>query len=159
LCKVRGIKNYSKKRKNELINLLTNLEVIPVVDVVKKSSTSFKSGKLYQDRIFNILTTIQINSKQGIVSQVDGAKSGPDIVYDIDGKKIGFEIKNKGAFEGGSCKMIYDTTGQRLVFNKSTLHSDVLGDKVIYEGKNLPWYDGIKTKPEYVKLKHIFGTE
>jgi hypothetical protein len=66
LCKVRGIKNYSKKRKNELINLLTNLEVIPVVDVVKKSSTSFKSGKLYQDRIFNILTTIQINSKQGI---------------------------------------------------------------------------------------------
>jgi hypothetical protein len=55
--------------------------------------------------------------------------------------------------------MIYDTTGQRLVFNKSTLHSDVLGDKVIYEGKNLPWYDGIKTKPEYVKLKHIFGTE
>ena len=69
-----------------------------------KGKNCFQSGKKYQHNIFEKLCNIEINGNKYKIEEVEGAKSGSDIVLSIGDLKIGFEIKNKGAFEGGTKK-------------------------------------------------------
>jgi hypothetical protein len=91
------------------------------------------------------------------VIEVDGAKSGPDIVLYVKDQCIGLEVKNKGGFEGGSAKMTYQQ--DRLRFGEDTLHHQLLGDQVVYEGRNLPYYEGKTGSTDYDEVKHIFDKE
>ena len=119
---------------------------------VSRGKNCFSSGKSYQHHIYETLS-----SMTNKVIEVDGAKSGPDIVLHIKDLCIGWEVKNKGGFEGGSAKMTYQ--GDRLRFGEDTLHHQLLGDQVVYEGKNLPYYEGKTESTDYDVVKHIFDKE
>lgn len=122
-----------------------------------RGGNCFRSGKEYQHSISEILSSRTICGQPIIVEEVEGAKSGPDIVVQYQEQRIGWEVKNKGAFEGGSQKMTY--RGDRLAFADDTLHQQLLGDEIIYDGKNLPYYEGKTTLDDYEPLKHIFDKE
>jgi hypothetical protein len=123
---------------------------------VKKSrgSNCFKSGKLYQTTIYDKMKNAGLQ-----VCEVEGAKSGPDIILYINDNKIGFEVKNKKAFEGGSQKMFYNKRTSRLEFCKETIHSRILLDMIIYEGKNLPYYEDKKTLENWKEVQDIFSKD
>jgi hypothetical protein len=120
---------------------------------VSRGKNCFSSGKAYQHHIYETLSSITM----GRVIEVDGAKSGPDIVLYVKDQYIGLEVKNKGGFEGGSAKMTYQ--GDRLRFGEDTIHRQLLGDQVIYEGRNLPYYEGKTGSTDYDEVKHIFDKE
>ena len=119
---------------------------------VSRGKNCFSSGKAYQHHIYETLS-----SMTNKVIEVDGAKSGPDIVLYVKDQYIGLEVKNKGGFEGGSAKMTYQ--GDRLRFGEDTIHRQLLGDQVIYEGRNLPYYEGKTGSTDYDEVKHIFDKE
>lgn len=120
---------------------------------VSRGKNCFSSGKSYQHHIYETLSSMTM----GRAIEVDGAKSGPDIVLHIKDQCVGLEVKNKGGFEGGSAKMTYQ--GDRLRFGEDTLHHQLLGDQIVYEGRNLPYYEGKIESTEYDEVKHIFDKE
>lgn len=120
-------------------------------------SKCFQSGKTYQTLIYQRLCNLfgKLTPDYCIIKEVEGAKSGPDIRLISQLYNIGIECKNKGAFEGGSKKMTYD--GQRLVFSDfDSIHSRILDNRIIYQGLNLPWYEGKKSDDEWSKVKSVF---
>jgi hypothetical protein len=119
---------------------------------VSRGKNCFSSGKAYQHHIYETLS-----SMTNKVIEVDGAKSGPDIVLYVKDQCIGLEVKNKGGFEGGSAKMTYQQ--DRLRFTEDTIHHQLLGDQVVYEGRNLPYYEGKINTTDYDEVKHIFDKE
>lgn len=128
-------------------------------NILRKSrgKNCFKSGIEYQHSICEKLKQIQFNNESYIVEEVKGAKDGPDIILHHRDLQIGFEVKRKAAFEGGSKKMIYGEN--RLLFPEGSLHDYLLSDRSIYEGKNLPYYEGKKSKADYLPVKHIFDQD
>lgn len=121
-----------------------------------RGKACFKQGKIYQQKIVEKLKHLY----EYDIQEVEGAKSGPDIIIKNTSKgNIGIEVKNKGVFEGGSAKMFYDTIKNRLSFVDNTLHQSLLGNTVIYDGKNLPYYEGKKTKEDYKQLQHLFSKD
>ena len=127
--------------------------------ILRKSrgKNCFKSGIQYQHSIYEKLKHITINHEPCTVEEVKGAKDGPDIILHHNDLRIGFEIKRKTAFEGGSKKMSYN--GKRLIFQEGSLHDYLLSDRSIYEGKNLPYYEGKKTIEDYLLVKEIFDED
>jgi hypothetical protein len=119
---------------------------------VSRGKNCFSSGKSYQHHIYETLS-----SMTNKVIEVEGAKSGPDIVLYVKDQCIGLEVKNKGGFEGGSAKMTYQQ--DRLRFTEDTIHHQLLGDQVVYEGRNLPYYEGKINTTDYDEVKHIFDKE
>lgn len=120
----------------------------------------FKEGQLYQHALTQKMVRMRFHTKCYPVQEVEGAKSGPDITLVRETDTVGFEIKNKGAFEGGSIKMFYDRSQQRLVFPDTTsLHQKCLGDTRLYNGMNLPWYEGNYTVEDYQKVSSLFDRE
>lgn len=116
-------------------------------------SKCFESGKTYQTLIYQQLCNLF--GDYCIIKEVEGAKSGSDICLITQLHTIGIECKNKGAFEGGSKKMTYN--GTRLVFNDfNSIHGRILGNLTIYQGLNLPWYEGKKSNDEWNKVKSVF---
>lgn len=116
-------------------------------------SNCFQSGKTYQTFIYERLSDLfeTLIPHHCIIKEVEGAKSGPDIRLN----NIGIECKNKGAFEGGSKKMTHD--GKRLIFTDfDSIHSKILDNLIIYQGLNLPWYEGKKSDNDWNKVKLIF---
>jgi len=111
-----------------------------------RGKTSFKNGIRYQHEIARKINNIYLRGEIYPVEEVDGAEAGSDIRWYTPVGVIGIEVKNAGAFEGGSSKMEYDPVQGRLVFPaKSPLHQHCLGDNRIYGGKNLPHYEGRRT--------------
>lgn len=161
-CKAKDIKGYSRKKKAELIDMLTksiNQFSISSEPTTIESITddygkkSFKNGITYQHGIANKLKEIAIDCQ---IIEVKGANSGVDIsLKRSDGLEIGIEVKNKGAFEGGSAKMQYNETQKRLVFpDSSSLHQACLGDIICYNGRNLPYYEKNSQKQIIFKYHH-----
>lgn len=128
---------------------------------VKKSrgKNCLKNGLIYQGSIYNKLKNKSINDNPVEIEQVEKSDAGPDIVIKYENLKIGVEVKNRRAFEGGSRKMKFDESKSRLVFDDDTIHSSLLNDRCIYEGKNLPYYEGKKSNEDYEKVKDIFTRE
>ncbi len=127
--------------------------------ILRKSrgKNCFKSGIQYQHSIYEKLKHITLNNEPCLVEEVKGAKDGPDIVLYHKDLKIGFEIKRKTAFEGGSKKMSYN--GKRLIFQDGSLHDYLLSDRSIYNGLNLPYYESKKTLADYLPVKDIFDED
>ena len=121
-----------------------------------RGKNCFSSGKSYQHHIYETLSRVTMGHPHQ-VEEVDGAKSGPDIVLRINDQCVGWEVKNKGGFEGGSAKMTYQQ--DRLRFAEDTLHHQLLGDQLVYDGKNLPYYEGKTDATDYEAVKHIFHKE
>ena len=71
-----------------------------------RGKNCFSSGKSYQHHIYETLSRVTMGHPHKVI-EVDGAKSGPDIVLRINDQCVGWEVKNKGGFEGGSAKMTY----------------------------------------------------
>ena len=116
-------------------------------------SKSFLNGKNYQHSIFHRL--IDVMNFVGLVKEVEGSKSGPDIRFILNNLDIGLECKNKGSFEGGSLKLSFDKN--RLVFvDETSIHSKILGNDTIYDGLNLPWYDGKRNYEDWTEVKAVF---
>jgi hypothetical protein len=107
------------------------------------------------------LKTISIGEQSYHIEEVEGAKSGPDIRIHIPScDNIGIEVKNKGAFEGGSAKMTYDQIQRRLVFpDDYPLHRACLGDIKVYSGMNLPFYEGKITLADYMPVSETFDKD
>ena len=155
ICKQHGHNKRSCK-----ITLSEKKESNIIENNMSRGKNSFKNGKAYQSQIALKLNTVIINDLYYKVEEVSGAKSGPDII--IKGTPhgdIGFEIKTRGAFEGGSSKMEYDNSQNRLVFLNSKLHQHYLGNTQIYDGKNLPWYEGKRDIESYINVSNIFNKE
>jgi hypothetical protein len=123
---------------------------------VSRGKNCFSSGKSYQHHIYEMLSSMTMGHPHKVF-EVDGAKSGPDIVLHVKDQCIGLEVKNKGGFEGGSAKMTYQQ--DRLRFGEDTLHYQLLGDQIVYEGRNLPYYEGKTGSTDYDEVKHIFDKE
>jgi hypothetical protein len=136
----------------------TDTDANSIVNPIKVShgKNCFSSGKAYQHHIYETLSRMSMGHPHQ-VEEVDGAKSGPDIVLRIKEQCIGWEVKNKGGFEGGSAKMTY--RGNRLLFAEDTIHHQLLGDQIVYDGKNLPYYEGKMRASDYDAVKHIFDRE
>jgi hypothetical protein len=163
ICKQTGHNTRTCKQKVSLVSA-PKIEAETDVKVEHKKTrgkNSFKNGQTYQHSIARKLEKICINEKKITVNEVNGAKSGPDInLYIENGLIIGIEVKNKGAFEGGSVKMEYDKIEKRMVFkDRSSLHQRCLADRVLYNGLNLPWYEGKKSLCEYKQVANIFNPE
>jgi hypothetical protein len=128
----------------------------------KKSSKCFASGKKYQTKICENINNIEYNGKRCYAVEVEGAKAGKDIVLklpQLSELNNGIETKNGGAFEGGCKKMIYNNIDKRLEIAEESIHKTILGDSIIYEGMNLPWYEGKKSMEEWDKVKSIFNKD
>jgi len=125
-----------------------------------RGKNCFKNGKQYQHLVALLMSKIRIDDTCYPVEEVSGSKSGSDILMDIPPYgKIGIEVKNKGAFEGGSIKMVYSQPLEKLVFPEETIHHHCLGDIQVYDGKNLPWYEGKRTTTDYKNNSVVFDKE
>lgn len=116
-----------------------------------KPNISFKSGSEYENKIYRLL----LNKRFDDVSVPAGASSRCDITVVYRGQTIHFEIKNKGAFEGGSVKL-YPTSDRGMVIQKECIQKYILGDNVLYEGEVLPWSVGNRTKNAWNRVSHVF---
>lgn len=116
---------------------------------------SFAAGKKYQTSICEKINKLQLNGVKCIPIEVEGAKAGADINL-ISHSNVGIETKNNGAFEGGAVKMIYNDIEKRLTIKEPNIHQTILGNTKIYDGMNLPWYEGKKTAEDWNKVKAIF---
>ena len=126
--------------------------------IQKKTSKSFASGKKYQTKICEIINNLQINDIPVNAIEVEGAKAGADISL-ISHSNIGIETKNKGAFEGGCKKMTYNQINKRLEIADESIHNTIIGNNIIYDGLNLPWYEGKKSIEEWNEVKSIFSKD
>jgi hypothetical protein len=124
------------------------------MNTTSRGSSSFKSGKTYQSNICQ-----RINSTGVKAVEVQGAKSGADIIVFINGQTVGIETKKKRAFEGGSCKMNYNNSTSRLEFRENTIHSKILGDTFVYGGQNLPYYQNKKTLADWKEMEELFSKD
>lgn len=170
ICKEKSIKGYSGKKKDNLIEMIKQKDkpvFEPTIEVetdklVEKSrgKNSFKNGKIYQNRIACKLQNISINDKRYCIKEVKGAEAGADITILTEFGLVGIETKNKGAFEGGSVKMIYDNSNKKLIFpDCNLLHQYCLGEEIIYNGMNLPWYEKNRTVEDYYNVSKEFDKE
>lgn len=116
-----------------------------------KPNISFKRGSYYESKIYKLLVKKGFDS----VSVPAGASSRCDITVVHQGKIVNFEIKNKGAFEGGSVKL-HPTIDRGMVIQKECIQKYILGDFLLYDGEVLPWSIGNKTKTAWNKVSHIF---
>jgi hypothetical protein len=149
-----------------ITDAVTNVVAVPITDTnmftdqmqpcKSRGKNCFSSGKAYQHHIYETLSRATMEHPHKVI-EVDGAKSGPDILLHVKDLCVGWEVKNKGGFEGGSAKMTY--RGDRLLFAEDTIHHQLLGDQLVYEGKNLPYYEGKTDATDYEAVKHIFHKE
>jgi hypothetical protein len=137
---------------------MATIEQLLVNNIIKKTSKAFASGKKYQTNICGILNNLEINGIKCNAIEVEGAKAGADISL-ISHANIGIETKNKGAFEGGCKKMTYNKIHKRLEIVDKSIHKSILGDSIIYDGMNLPWYEGNKNMEEWSKVKSVFSKD
>lgn len=139
---------------------ITTMQTTDIKEENKPKShgkNSFQSGKKYQNKIYVLLSKIQIDGKTYDVKEVDRAKSGPDITINHPKGMIGIEIKNKGAFEGGAKKLVYKDNG--YTFAEDSIHKYILGDNILYDKKKLPWDDKKRTLKDWTECKSIFKND
>lgn len=119
------------------------------IHVIGKKNRSFESGLEYEKKLFDRLVS-SMN-----VSAPAGASSRCDLTVTLeDGFTINFEIKNKGAFEGGSVKLSKD-----MRIEKECIQKEILGDTILYGGEILPWYLGKRRYSDWKEKKHVFGKD
>jgi hypothetical protein len=127
----------------------------PLNENKSRGKNCFASGKQYQTHICETINNTEINGIQCAAKEVDGAKAGADINL-TSHSNIGIETKKAGAFEGGCIKMTYNAVDKRMEITKKGIHQSILGATVLYNGQNLPWYEGKKTLDDWKKMNAVF---
>lgn len=107
--------------------------------------------------VYSRLCGLTLDNEPCNAKEVEGAKAGSDIQLTTSRGVVGIECKNKGAFEGGVKKMTYN--GSRLEIAEESIHRRILGDKIVYQGMNLPWYCDKRTAEDWNEVKSIFGKD
>ena len=146
-CKVEGHKINNKKFHPDISNKKSK-------QPKKYSGNSFKSGNEYERKIHKILSHIKINNTALELTPIAGSKQGSDIIMKGNQGPIGFEVKNKGAFEGGSKKLTY--CEDRLGIQSPCIQKYIIADRKLYNGLNLPCYEGKKTLEDWKAVEQIF---
>ena len=147
-------KRSCKKNMEHNLNSSSDVNTDKTTTITSRGASSFKSGKAYQSTICQRINSIGVKTVE-----VEGAKSGADIIVFINGQPIGIETKKKRAFEGGSCKMNYNNSTSRLEFRENTIHNKILGDTVVYDGQNLPYYQDKKTLADWKEKEEVFSND
>ncbi len=115
----------------------------------------FAKGHAYETKCAEILRNTIICGEKPTVLKTAGSEEGPDIPIDLPSfGRICFEAKDKGAFEGGTKKLIYHDGALRIL--DECIHKTILGDTMLFGGKNLPWYEGKRTKEDWEAVQAIF---
>ncbi len=112
-------------------------------------------GHAYEVRCAEILRNTIICGETPAVLKTAGSEEGPDIPIDLPSfGRICFEAKDKGAFEGGTKKLIYHDGALRIL--DDCIHKTILGDTVLFGGRNIPWYEGKRTMEDWDAVRDIF---
>jgi hypothetical protein len=95
-------------------------------DTHSRGKNSFRNGQKYQNHIVKSLQKCSLDGVRCEVAQVRGADAGPDATWkNTRNGDVGVEIKNEGAFEGGSVKMIYDADSTQEVNDDDQTVSEI----------------------------------
>lgn len=134
----------------------TKPEMNAGIKLTKRISTCLHSGIEYEKRIYDIVKNLKYNDQYINVGETAGARNDCiDIPIQIGNIKSGIEAKNLGAFEGGS-KKLYPKQSFGMAVQEECIHKNIIGDRVLYDGKILPWNDGKKTASDWAAVEHIF---
>jgi hypothetical protein len=115
-----------------------------------------KSGAAYEEQCHNTLKNLIIHGEVPQVADIATSKKGTDISITLSGKIIGFEAKNKNAFEGGSKKLEYLEDGT-LGIKNDCIHKHVLQNKVIYHtSEKFPYYFNLKQLDDWKRVESTF---
>ena len=107
---------------------------------------SLKSGLVWESRCSERLKQLRYRMQHIVVHSTAGATSGQDIQTTIGKQNVGWEAKNKGAFEGGGTTL-YQVNGRLVVPDKCPLIKSLFGTHV-------PW-GRVPGKGEYVDDDYI----
>ena len=97
---------------------------------VSKGKNCLKNGVKYETACFEMLNSLMYDTFPIRAQKTAGSKNEVDIVCTTGDKSFGLEIKNKGAFEGGSKKLIETDRGMSI--NDDCIHKYVIGDNILY---------------------------
>lgn len=126
--------------------------------MTSRGANCFKSGNAYEKQIHAILQRSRIHGiRIDVVGTSAGAAAGSDIqIRAEDGELIGVEVKNKGAFEGGCKKLTYNSEIRRLGITDDCIQKDILGEHILYNGANFPYYEGKKSAADWAAVESVF---
>jgi hypothetical protein len=130
----------------------------PIVAKKSRGANSFKSGNEYEQKCHSILQSITYRGEKLTVKPAAGATHDCDVIclVPVSGNiiPVGFEVKNLGAFEGGAKKLYSTPTGMTIL--EEGIHKSIIGDRQLYGGAILPWYQNKKTLEDWKAVEHIF---
>ena len=109
-----------------------NFESMKARYFVSKGKNCLKNGMKYELKNFNSLGKLAYLGYPIIASATAGASNTVDINCTAGPYTFGIEVKNKGAFEGGSKKLV--PTPHGMGFIDDSIHKYALGNKQLYNG-------------------------
>jgi len=98
-----------------------------------KGKNCLKNGVKYETQCFEMLNRLFYDSFPIQAQKTAGSKNEVDIVCKAGEQTFGIEIKNKGAFEGGSKKLVETDHGMGI--KDDCIHKHVIGNNILYDGR------------------------
>jgi hypothetical protein len=100
---------------------------------VSRGKNCLKNGVQYEKTCLDVLNRLLYNNIPIKANNTAGSKNEVDIVCTVGEQVFGVEIKNKGAFEGGSKKLVETERGMGI--KDECIHKYVIGDNTLYNGR------------------------
>jgi hypothetical protein len=110
-----------------------NLKDMKARYFVSRGKHCLLNGSKYESQCFQTLNRLAYNNLPIKAHPPAGSKNEVDIVCTVGETVFGIETKNKGAFEGGSKKLIETERGMGII--EDCIHKYVLGDTTLYDGR------------------------
>ena len=116
---------------------------------VSRGKNCLKNGVKYETTCFDVLNRLVYNNFPIQAHKTAGSKNEVDIVCTAGEQVFGIEIKNKGAFEGGSKKLVETERGMGI--KDDCIHKYVIGNNILYNGRIFSKKEHEYFKKEYWK--------
>lgn len=100
---------------------------------ISRGKNCLKNGIKYETQCFDILNRLWYGNNLIQAQKTAGSKNEVDIICKAGEQTFGVEIKNKGAFEGGSKKLIETDNGMGI--KDDCIHKYVIGNNILYNGR------------------------
>jgi hypothetical protein len=100
---------------------------------VSRGKNCLLNGIKYETQCFEMLNRLWYQNFPVQAQKTAGSKNEVDIVCTAGNQRFGIEIKNKGAFEGGSKKLVETDRGMGI--RDECIHKYVIGDTILYDGR------------------------
>jgi len=100
---------------------------------VSRGKNCLRNGVKYETSCFDVLNRRVYNNLPIQAHKTAGSKNEVDIVCTAGEQVFGIEIKNKGAFEGGSKKLVETEHGMGI--KDECIHKYVIGNNTLYDGR------------------------